>query len=120
MCFIKVVIKYVSPTSDLSSYSYILRKYVMKISPPKGISGLGGLGVGSGGRGKHILTLSHFAVMAKHRTSVSRPNGFLFLFCESLYLVLNLEQSVENNFAIQSASVAIINFNIVYVSGRTQ
>ena len=49
MRFIKVVIKYVPLPADPSSHSYILRKYVREITPPKGILGLGGGGRGLGG-----------------------------------------------------------------------
>ena len=50
MRFVKVVIKYVPLPADPSSHSYILRKYVREITPPKGILGLG-VGVGGGGAG---------------------------------------------------------------------
>ena len=58
----KKVIEYVSPL-DPSSHSYILRKYVRGISPPKGIFGHvcvcgGGWGGGGGWSGRKYIFIN--------------------------------------------------------------
>ena len=75
MLFIKVVIKIRFPL-DPSSHSYILRKYVRVISPPKGILGLVGVleGVG-GGHIFMVIITSHQCYVLIILVQEKLPNG---------------------------------------------